>query len=786
MFRNYIKTAFRNLKHNKAFTAINTSGLVVGLAVFMLIMLWVKNEMSYNNFHKDKQRIAAVMVNRINSNDVATFPACPSKLAPAMKNDMPAVEYTARCSWGDVKLFSYNAKDFSEAGLYVDPSFLSIFSFPLVKGDINTVLKQPNSLVITETIAKKYFGHEDPIGKVIMVEKSLPYTVQGVVKDVPLNSTIHFDFLMPFNDYMQTVMHLEENWANNNIRTYVKLAAGTDMAALNASAKNFMQHYTDEQKNTTMFFWGMNDWYLRKDFKNGVYGGGGRIAYVNMFTLIAIFILLLACINFMNLSTARATQRAREVGVRKVIGANRMSLILQFIGESLLLSFIAGLIALVFIKLVLPSFNTLLGKQIEIDFFNSTEILAYLGIIILTGILAGSYPSFVLSAFRPVKVLKSNAATPYASTGWVRKGLVVIQFSVSIMLIIGTIVVYKQLNLIRNKNLGYNKENLIWFPNSIPADKNEAAIAGFKKLPGVVDVARATTSFTSPNNRGEGVLWPNKQPGEDVFFTFITGDENIIQTMGIEMKEGRAFSKEYGTDTAAFIINEEAAKRMGLKHPVGQPIETYGGKGTIIGVAKDFHTASLHDPMAPVIIDCHSDWTWLYYVRIDGKNTAQTIAGIEKIYKQLAPGYSLDYTFQDKQYETTYRSEQQIQTLVNWFAFFAILISCLGLFGLTLFTVERKTKEIGIRKVLGASITSIIALITKQFIVLIAIAIIIGVFPAWYFMNDWLQQYAYRVSIRPDVFIMAGGIALLIAFVTIAALALKAANANPSKSLRTE
>lgn len=786
MFKNYFKTAIRSLWKNKTFSVINIAGLAIGLAVFIMIMLWVNNEMTYNGFHADKDRIAAVMVNRAFNNDVSTFPACPTLLAAALQKDVPAVEYASRASWGDVRLFTYGEQFFSEYGLYVDADFLKIFSFPLLKGNINNVLKEPNTVLISETLAKKYFGTENPIGKTITVEQSMPYVVQGVLKDVPANSTLQFDFLMPFKDYLQTTMGGQENWTNNNVKTYVKLKAGNEESKLNAYLKNFMQQYTDQQENTTLFLWNISNWYLRFDFKNGVYAGGGRITYVNMFIIIAVFILILACINFMNLSTARATQRAKEVGVRKVVGAGRRSLIVQFIGESLLLAGLAGIIALVMVSLALPAFNGLLNKHISIDFANTTSIFVFVGIILLTGLLAGSYPSLVLSSFQPVKVLKSSADQSSGSALWIRKGLVVTQFAVSVMLIIGTIIVYNQVNYIKNKSLGYNKENLIWFPNNIAADKNETAINEFSKVPGVKNVARASMTFTSPNNRGADVKWAGKQEGDDIFFSFITGDENIIQTMGISMKEGRAFSKEFGSDTAAFILNEEAVKRMGIKNPVGQTIETFSGKGTIIGVAKDFHIESLHNAITPVIMECRPDWTWLYYIRTDGQNTQQTLSGLEAVYKKMAPGYVFDYTFQDKEYERTYRSEQQIGTLVNWFAFFAVFISCLGLLGLTVFTVERKTKEIGIRKVLGASIPGIVSLISKQFLVLIVAAIIIAIAPAWYFMNDWLQNYTYRTDIGWEVFLLAGGIALLVALLTISALAIKAGMANPVKSLRAE
>lgn len=787
MILNHIKIAARNIGKNRIFSLINIAGLALGLAVFVLIMLWVKNEKSYNDFHTDKEQIAMVMVNKTTSaNDIASFPACPPLLAPALKNDLPEIAYASRCTWGDVRQISHGDKSFPQTGFYVDPDFLNVFSFPLVNAGTRAVLREPNTVLISETMAKKYFGDAEPVGKILTVEQNLQYKVEAVVKDVPANSTIRFDFLMPMQDYIRQAMQGDESWATNNVRTYVKLNAGVDRGKLNTSLKDFMQRYTNQQENASLFLFGLNDWYLRNDFKNGVYAGGGRITYVNLFIIIAVFILLLACINFMNLSTARATHRAREVGVRKTIGADRRSLIAQFITESVFLSVLAGIIAMVSAILVLPVVNAFLQKQLRFDFNDPVSIVFFIALIAITGLLAGGYPALVLSAFKPVKVLKNVSIATAGSVTWVRKALVVVQFAVSVMLITGTIVVYKQVNYVKNRNLGYDRENLLWFPNSIDASKTGLAVSEFEKVPGVVHVSRASTTFTSTNNRGEGVKWPGKQPDQEVFFSFIAGDHAIIQTMGITIKQGRAFSEEFAMDTTAFILNEEAVKRMGLKDPVGKTIETYGGRGQVVGVAEDFHIESLHSPVQPVIIECRPDWTWLFYARIDGKNVQQTISGLEEVYKKMAPGFSFEYTFQDNEYERLYRSEQQIGALVNWFACFAIFISCLGLLGLTTFTIERKTKEIGIRKVLGASVNSIVVLVSKQFLGLVLLAVFIAMGPAYYFMNNWLQGYSYHIGIGWWVIMAAGGLTLLVALLTISIQSVRAAAANPVHSLRAE
>jgi predicted permease len=779
--------AFRNLKKNRLFSFINISGLAIGLAVFLLIMIWIGNELSYNNFHADKERIAALMVNKkFTNNEIASYPAVPSLLAPTLTKDLPGIEYAARTSWGDVRLLSKDEKKFTEYGLYVDHDFLNIFTFPLIAGNKAEVLRKPHTILLSETLAKKYFGDENPIGKEILVERTTPYIIEGIFKDIPANATLTFDYLIPIKDYLDQTMGGLENWTSNNLRSYIKIKAGVTKSSMNASISKFMDKYTDQQVNTTLFLWELNDWYLRFDFKNGQYAGGGRIKYVKLFSLIAFFILLLAIINFMNLSTAGATRRAKEVGVRKVLGAQKKSLIGQFMSESVMLSFLAGILALVIVTLILPSFNQMLNRKIGIEYTDLKNIAIFTGIILLTGLLAGSYPSLILSAFKPVKVLKSSIGAGAANSSWIRKFLVVTQFTVSVLLIIGTIVVSQQIKYINNKNLGYEKENLVWFPNNIEVQKNDLAIQAFLKVPGVSNVSRASMTFTMPNNRGTNVIWPGKPEGEEIFFSFITSDHDILQTMGIQLKEGRGFSQDIASDTTSFILNEEAVKRMGLKNPVGQQIESFSGKGTIIGVVKDFHFESLHNPISPVIINCKPEWTWLYYARLKGDNIQQSIKGLESVYSKMAPGFIFDYNFQDKEYERLYKSENQTGTLVNWFAFVAIFISSLGLLGLTAYTVERKTKEIGIRKVLGASVLDIVAMISRQFLFLIFIAILIATPAAFLFMNNWLQQYVYRINISWWIFAAAAGTVILISLITIGFQSIKAAVVNPVKSLRTE
>lgn len=786
MIKNYFKTTFRNILRNKVFAGINLLGLALGLAVFILIMLWVKNETGYNGFQQDKERIAAVMVNKYFENgETQTFPAVPPPLAAALQKQLPEVECATNVSWGDNRQFTYQGKNFIERGLYVGPQFLQVFSFPLVSGNVKEVLTEPHTVLISETLAKKYFGTENPIGKLITIEQSQPYTVQGILKDIPANSTMRFDFLMPIKDYIDAAMNGEEKWENNNIKAYVKLKPGINRQKLDARMEKILATFTDQQPNTSTFLWNMTDWYLRYDFKEGKYAGGGRIVYVKLFTIIAFFILLLACINFMNLSTARAAQRAKEVGVRKVVGAGRASLIRQFVSESVLLSMLAGVIAMVGVVMVLPVFNQFLNKHITIDFSDGASIVSLIAIVLATGLLAGCYPAFVLSAYRPVKVFK-NIMAPNAGNVWIRKALVVTQFTVSVLLVTGTIIVSQQVNFIESRNLGYKKENLLWFPNQIPFDKQETALRELKNVKGVKDITQASITFSGSNNRGTSVNWPGKKEGQDIFFSFISGGNDIIHTLGISIKEGRAFLSDNKADTASVLLNEEAVKRMGLTNPVGTEIELYSGTVKIAGVVKDFHFESLHHPVAPAIILCRPEWTWLMYARLDGSKVPQAIAGMEEVYKKFAPGFVFDYNFQDKQYQQLYQSEHQVGILVNWFAFFAIFISCLGLLGLTVYTVERKKKEIGIRKVLGASVAGIAAMLSRQFVWLLLLAIAIAVAPAYYFMQNWLNGFAYHVEISGWVFVVSGMMVVLVAMCTVGAQAIAAALANPVKNLRAE
>lgn len=779
---NDIKMALRSMRKQPLFSLINLSGLSVGMGVFILIILWINYELSINNYHSNGERIGAIMHHQKLSDETVSFPAVSNLLAPALMRDLPEIEWATTTSWGDNRQFTVDNKNFIEYGLYVSPEFLKIFNFPLLPGNLPQALQAPRTILISQSLATKYFGSSDPVGQTIIIEQAQPYKVTGVLKDVPKNSTLTFDFLMPIEDYLNGIPN-PSNWEMSNVRAYVQWKEGVSDASINARVKNILSEYTDKLPKSNLSIWKLSDWYLRYDFKDGQYAGGGRIVYVRLFMVIALIILILACINFMNLSTARATQRAKEVGIRKVVGAGKIGLTRQFLAESLLFALLGGGVALLMVYLILPVFNQVLRRDIQLNFTDYRQPLLFLAIIGASGILAGSYPSMVLSAFKPLAVIKSNL-TPASSGHWIRKGLVVFQFFISIVLVSATWIVSKQINYVNQRDLGYQKDHLIWFQNNITMDKIEPALEQLAQLPGVKSTALSSTTFTMSNNRGTQFNWRGKSPDEDVFFNFIAASNNIAETMGLQVVEGRDFADGFRVDTGAYILNEEAVRQMHLENPIGEIIETYGGKGEIVGVVKDFHLESLHNPIGPVIITCQPDWTWTIYTRLQGDDLSKTIQQIEQVYKNFAPGFVFEYNFQDQEYERLYRSDHQIGTLVKWFAGLAIFISCLGLLGLAAFTVERKTKEIGIRKVLGATAAHLLGMITKQYVILLLISLLLAIVPAYYLLDSWLNKFAYHINLEWWTLPLIGTGAIVLPLAVIVILTLHATRLNPVNSIR--
>lgn len=790
MIKNYLKTAWRNILHNKTFSLINILGLALGMTCSLLIMLWVKDELHMDKFHKNGDRLYRVMENQYYSGDISTFPATPGILAENIVKDMPEIQLASQFLWEEEPLFTVGNTFDKEKGRYTQKDFLKMFSFKLAKGDPATALARPDAVVISKKLADKYFPGENPIGKLIKIDNKDNVIVTGVLEEIPKASSLKFEFLMSWEQWFKN-NDWAKQWDNNGPRCYVMLAPNASIDKVNAKIKNYIKTKKSDS-NVELFLQNFGESYLYSDWDNGKQNGG-RIEYVRIFSIVAIVILLIACINFMNLATARSLRRAREIGVRKVVGAGKPQLISQFIGESLLVSFLSMCVCLLIVALLLPSFNSLTEKHLTLDFSNPSFLLIVLALIVITGVTSGFYPALFMSSLRPIVVLKGILKFK-SGANFFRKGLVVFQFALSIILILGMIVIYRQIDFIHNKNLGFAKENLLYMP--LEGDLRKTFIA-FKqellKQPGIKSVSSAQSSPLEVGSSTQGVRWPGKDTTKLILFSNNPITYDYIKTMGIQLIAGRDFSPDYSLDTNNYLVNEAAARKIGYKDPVGKELTMWGDKGTIIGLMKDFHHNSLHVPIEPLILRLFKR-SWVneggYWgnviIRTEKGKTNQAIASMEKIFKQFNPGFPFKYYFTDDEISKNYKAEYTVSKLSRYFAFLAIFISCMGLFGLVMFTTEQRTKEIGIRKVLGASVPGIVQMLSKDFLKLILIAAIIAFPVAWWAMHKWLADFAYRIDIGWSVFIIAAIAAALIALLTISFQAIKAAIANPVKSLRTE
>ncbi|SFG47597.1 ABC transporter permease [Pontibacter chinhatensis] len=785
MIQNYLKIAYRNLMRHKVFSLINISGLALGMTCSILILLWVKDELSVDRFHADLDNLYRVMeTQKYPGSDNFTTEATPALLAEALEAEMPEVKHAVRSTtWPWQQLFAYGDKSLKVNGRYTDPEFFEVFTFPLLHGDAKSVLAQPRSVVISETVARQFFNSpEEAMGKLFRINESQSYKVTGVMQDVPKNSTMQFDYVMPVEDWINSPGNewLQE-WGNNALRTFLQLQPGTDIAAFNEKVKPFIQKY-DKESTTEVFVQPVADMYLYNDFREGKQG---FIERVRLFSVVAVFILVIACINFMNLATARSSKRAKEVGVRKAIGASKGSLVRQFMVESVLMAFLALFVAVNLAGILLPDFNDLTGKYISLDFTDPSLVLLLLGVALLTGVLSGSYPAFFLSSFDPAKVLKGTVKVGSRVAG-VREGLVVFQFILSALLIISTLVAYLQLNYIRTKNIGLDRENLVYVPlEGALRDRYDVVKRELQNTPGVLNVTASDQPPISVGNSTGGIEWKGKDPNTNVLFSVMSVDYDFIETMDVKLLEGRTFSREFGTDTASFIINKEAARLMQMQDPVGQWLK-WSIEGRVIGVIDNFHTTSMHIPAQPLILRLHPDFDNLLFARLEAGQTKQALAAIEQIVKRHNPAYPFEYHFLDEDFEKMYKAEAIMGQLTKYFAGIAIFISCLGLFGLALFTAEQRTKEIGVRKVLGASVASIVYLLSKDFLKLVLIANLIALPLGWYFMTNWLNDYADRMELSWWIFAVAFIATVIIAIVTLSFHAIKTAVANPVNSLRTE
>lgn len=789
MIKNYLKIAWRNLWRNKFFSTINILGLALGMACSVLIILWVQNELSVDSFHKNSDRIYAVVERQYYDHKIMAQYAVPGVLADEMKKTLPQVEYAAGMGWTSQHTFQVGTKILKLDGNAASDDFFKLFSYPLLQGKAQSALNSPVGIAISRKMAGDFFGSpQEAMGKTIRYENKKDFKVTAVFEDLPHNVSNKFDFLINWYSFLDENKWAKD-WGNNGPVAYVMLRPGTNADLFDKKIAHFLDTYDKDQSAAFREQLGIQkfeDVYLHGNFKNGK-PDGGRIEYVHLFSIIAVFILVIACINFMNLTTARSVKRAREIGVRKVVGAVRSVLIRQFVGEAILLTCFAAVVAMVIVMLLLPLFNSVTQKQIEFPYGQGKFWLGLLVLTLITGILSGSYPALFLSSFNPVKVLK-GAVKLSNGAAWFRKGLVVFQFVLSVVLIIGTIVISKQVNYIQKKNLGYDRENLIYIPleGDLPAKYKIFKDEGLN-MPGIQQITRISDAPTNFGSSTSGIRWDGKDPNVNVMFTQVSVGYDFVKTMKLKLVEGREFSKDFATDSVGYIINETSLKRIGYKNPIGKPLTMWGKKGTIVGVLKDFHFNSLHDPILPLIIHYgEQDNFGMALLRTKPGETKQALASAEKLCKELNPNFQFTYYFADAEYQKQYVSEQVVGKLSNAFAFLAIFISCLGLLGLAMFTAEQRIKEIGIRKVLGASVSSLFALLSKEFLILVLIALLIASPLAWLATHKWLEGYSYRTTLDWWVFALSAVIAVFIALVTVSFQAVKAALMNPVKSLRSE
>jgi predicted permease len=789
MLRNYFKIAFRNIIRHKAYSFLNISGLAIGMACSIFILLWVQNELSYDKNHADSERLFRLTCYVGNFNAAVT----PAGLAEGLEEALPEIETTVRTSTTFSRLFEAGNLKFDEKDVYyADSNFLQVFSFPFVKGNPQTALNRPDAVVITESIAKKYFGNEDALGKTLRIANEQNLVVTGVISDKVPNSHLRFNMMMPMSALYPTSNDLKtKTYGNFNFITYVKFNENVDLSDAKITALNnriktvYLQHNPDGIK-PGFNLQPVQDIHLKATVQLDN-ADRGNIQYVNIFFVVALFILAVACINFMNLATARSARRAKEVGLRKVVGAGRKQLIVQFLGESLAISFISIVLAVFMVWLLLPAFNTLAGKNLTLTLFDAKLLLSLAGIAALTGLISGSYPALFLSGFKPISVLKGKLRIGTGDRIF-RNSLVVTQFVVSIVLLAGTAVVFKQLNYIKDRNIGFEKTNLLYMPMKGDMWKKRPALSAALKANKLTNnfsiISDLPINLTSGNTN---IYWEGKAEGSQPVIPSMNVDENFINVFGAKILSGRSFSDEFKGDSSNFIVNETFVKLMGttISAAVGKQIDWDGEKGAIVGVVKDFNYKPLQYVIEPLILR-KNRWGGTVVIRTLPESTEATIKALEGISSRLNPAYPFSFSFVDQDLANLYQGEQQMGKIFNLFAILAIFISCLGLYGLSAFTAEQRTREIGVRKVLGASIGSIVYLLSGKFTRLILIAMIVAIPIAWYAIDSWLQSFAYRVEISWIVFAGASLGALFIAWLTVSYESVKAAIMNPVRSLRSE
>jgi len=790
MFRNYFVITFRNLFQNGFYSFINIAGLSIGITCSILILLWVVDELSYDKFLPKADRLYQVWASAEFDGKKHAWTSVPLPTHEAMKPANNHIKRAAVADWGFDHLLSVNndEKRITKRAYYVSDEFLDMFEFPMVKGNSSQVLNDPSVVVISESTARALFGDEDPIDKVIHLDNEKDVKVSGVFKDVPKNSTFQFDVLIPWK-YREVnnpwIKENQTNWGNYSFQVFIELDDPKNAGDAEKSIKNLLAEHGEKEMKQTFFLYPMLRWRLFSNFENGQEAGGLN-DYVQMFTVIAVFIIVIACINFMNLATARSERRAREVGIRKSVGSRRIELIAQFIGESTVIAFLAFAIAILAAQLLLPYYNQLVEKSLAIPYTRSEFWLASVGIILLTGLVSGSYPAFYLSSFEPVKVLKGKVSVGRgASTP--RKVLVTLQFGFSILLIIGTIVIYRQIQLVKNRELGYQQDNLISVNYNNEIRKNYKPLKQELLATGAVEAVTRSNSAITEVNSNNFVGWPGKPEDVRVIFTTITTEYDYTKTMGIKILEGRDFSEDFKSDSSAIIVNKAALDIMNLKDPIGTELDLWGKKRKLIGIVDNVLMDDPFLPVKPLFMIYHETWIDNMTVRLKKtESLTESLATVEKVFAKHAPAYPFEYKFADVEFQKKFTHINLTSKLASLFAGLTIVITGLGLFGLAAFTAEQRTKEIGIRKVLGATVPGLVGLMSKDFSKLVILSFIASAPLAWWLLSKYLERYTIRTSIEWWVFPVTGLIALFFALTIVSTQALRAAHANPASSLRSE
>ena len=787
MFKNYLKVAVRHFRNHTAFSVINVFGLSLGLASAFFILLWVQDELKYDQFHSNGDRIYRVLQHSTTGGVTRTSDSLPQPLDAKFEESIPEIEHSVLMDWGTTKVISTDDKTIRADGRYFDPEVFQVFTYPLILGSPASALVDPESITISESLAESLFGpqwqrNESILGTTIRVDDRIDVELTGVFEDVPDNASIQFDFVMPVQEFIRRTDWVD-SWGSNGLLMFVELREDADINEVNAKVKDLIDEHVDSW-DSDVWLQPLFDMHLRSGFENGTVVGG-RIENVRTFGLVAGILILIACINFMNLSTARCSRRAREIGVRKSVGASRSLLAKQLLGESILMALIAYTVAVSIVVFLLPGFNDLTEKNIGLTIQDSKLWIQFLGIALLTGVMAGIYPAIFLSSFNVVGILRNRTVS--SSGGGIRRGLVVVQFAMSIVLIVGTVTIYKQLDYIRTKDLGVDRHNVLYLnvegdlQNDLDLFKNELI-----REASIQNVAAASQNPLSTSWSTVNVQWPGKDPEDKTWFFYISADSAFVKVMNVGILKGRSFNSLAGSAAPEFLLNETALKLMQLEQPIGERITFRGTTGEVVGIVKDFHVRSLSGPLRPVILIQDPSVFNMLFIRVGAGKTTEALAALAQVYSKFNAGIPLNYRFLDDEFEESYQSEIVVGNLSRYFGLISILIACLGLYGLSIFATEKRKKEIGIRKAVGASIPSVVLMLTREFLTLIVGAFLIAAPVSYMIMRDWLNDYAFHTNLGISTFILAGIASLAIAGLSVSWQSFKAASVSPIQSLNTD